>query len=183
MVRLGLAAAAALAAAGCVTEAGEEKVARLAENSARAPLEAGSPLYRSVSLGVLKGGHTGNPDSLNVVSRKQFVQAIEGALAQRAMNAPAESRYRLDAELVRSSHPLLAATTVRVTTEARYTLRDAASGAVLFETTVVSEGSAGMGDSVIYYSRIGLAAGAALVRNTLEMTDRLVEAGASGAVR
>ena len=133
---------------------------------------ADSPLREAVALKEVGGGEPATEDSS--IGDDQLRQAIQDALQQYGLlqTDDAKARFRLDASLVKLSHPG-AGIDLTVNSQVRYTLTRADTGVVLFNEVVAASYTATLGDEFIEILRQRLAKEGSIRANIRAFLERL----------
>jgi len=173
-MRLILVLAALVLVAGCAQPA---KVANMtAHNIAGATVAANPDMIGALSVGAVTGGEETDPLWTSEVDGPSFKAALEQSLQTNALlsvDAP-KAPYRVEAHLGELQQPLIAAT-AEVTSTVQYKVFDQASGALWFERTVSSVGTASIGDAFYGVERLRIANERSILGNIQQFISAFTE--------
>jgi hypothetical protein len=137
------------------------------------PGVAAAPAYRNaITVGSLAVGRdTGTPWT-SAVGPDQVREALVQTLAAAGLGRPANGRFRLDATLLQLERPY-AGFAMTVTATIAWRLTDAASGAVVYDRTLRSLGSATLDDAIDNDNRLRIADQRAVRANLQQLVQDL----------
>ena len=135
--------------------------------------QAPAPVYRNaVTVGsVTLGRDVGTPWT-SAVSPDQVQQALVQTLAVAGLGQPANGRFRLDGMLLTLDRPY-AGFAMTVTATIAYRLTDTVSGAVAYDRTLTSIGTATLDDAVANDNRLRIADQRAVGANLQQLVQDL----------
>jgi hypothetical protein len=114
-----------------------------------------SALKANVEVASVSGGEKTNPAWTSEIGGDEFKGALEEGLKAQGLLATS-GKYKLKVEMVKVDQPMIGLD-LTVTTHVKYTLTDSASGAKVFEETIVAPHTATFGDSAMAVKRLRLA--------------------------
>lgn len=158
--------------AGCATPARVDQMAAGgATVQARAMPEA---LKSNLALRDVTGGKETNPMWVSNVSSSDFERALEASLRNAGVLAAnrQSGHYLLTAHLEKLDQPLMGFS-MTVTASVRYVLHERATGKTLFERTLVTPYTAGVGEAFIGSERLKLANEGAIRSSIGSLIDEL----------
>lgn len=158
-IRLVALAAAALALSGCALTAESTKREEMVIDSAQINLALKNPAYRGgIAVGAIGGGEKTNPLWLSNIDDASFAASLGDSLRSAGLLAvnPANQRYVLDARLISQDEPAFGLD-MKVTTAVAYTLKEKATGKVVFSQTLTSVYTATVGQAFVATARIRVA--------------------------
>lgn len=148
-----------------------------AVDTARGP----APSYReALVVAPVSGGKETSPLWTSQVGNAEFQEALARSLIATKLASAnilinpsaANGRYRLEAVLQNLQQPLMGFD-LTVTATVAYKLREIATGAVVYQNTLVTPATATMGDSVIAIERLKLANEKAIRANLTKLVGEL----------
>jgi hypothetical protein len=132
-----------------------------------APSYRGAITVASVSIGT----DTSTPWTSQIGST-EFQDALVRTLTLANLASPQGGRFRLDATLLRLERPF-AGFAMTVTASVAYRLTDTATGAVVYQDTRTSLGTASLNDAIMNANRLRIADERALRANILKLIEDL----------
>jgi hypothetical protein len=168
-----LATVALLSLAGCATykPISLEKVPDLIGiDIARGP----APAYRdAITAAPVSGGKDGSIFSIPHLSNAEFQQSLERTLQKARLASASIGRFRLDAAL-KLDQPLISMNTT-VTASIAYRLTEVATGAVVYDRTLVTQGTVSYFDMNDGPDRMKYANWRAVVANLRQLVQELYD--------
>ena len=152
---LGLFMVAAMFLGGCVSGATAQGMTVKASDI-KAP--AGPEIAKSVAVGVVAGGEaTDAMWGVSQIDNPAFKRALVSSLRKAGLlSDSAHAKYVVTAELIALKQPFFGMD-MKVTSRIRYTLKDAATGAVVLDEEVIAPYTATVGDAFVGAQRLRLA--------------------------
>jgi hypothetical protein len=168
LTRLAVLAVAALLA-GCATGANPDGMV-----PPPVGFDAGSPLLGAIAVASVEGGSETDPMWMSRVGNPELEVALQTALRNEGLlaNDPTTAPYRLFVTLVEIDKPWIGFS-FDVGSTARYVLTPPQGAPALLDETVVTTGTASMGDSLLANERLRLANESAIRANIAEFVARL----------
>ena len=132
-----------------------------------------APSYRgAITVGAVGIGTDTSTPWTSQVGSAEFQEALVRTLTLANLASPQDGRFRLDATLLGLSRPF-AGFAMTVTASVAYRLTDAATGAVVYQETRTSLGTASLNDAITNVNRLRMADERALRANIRKLIEDL----------
>ena len=139
---------------GCANIARPE--AMIAEVTTDVVITEKSSLWKSTSIGTIRGGAKTNPLWKSKVSQQGFSKALSETLALHALLSDQSGRYIVDAELKELRQPFLGLE-LAVTSRVHYKVINVADKSLIFERDITQTYTAKFNESYVFSERLKLA--------------------------
>jgi hypothetical protein len=114
-------------------------------------------LNNGVQLQGVSGGQKTNPAWTSEIGDEEFSGAVKESLRLQSLLAEGDAgKYQLEVKLLEVDQPMFGLN-FKVTMHAQYILKEAATGRVLLDKTLVTDYTAGVGDAFAAVKRLRLA--------------------------
>lgn len=128
-------------------------------------------IKKNIELGNVDGGQKTNPLWTSEIGNEEFSAAVKETLELQGLYSDS-GKYVLKVKMVSVDQPLFGLD-LKVTTNVRYTLTDAASSQVVLDEFVQTPYTAGVGDAVIAVKRLRLANEGSARKNIENLLEKL----------
>jgi hypothetical protein len=135
-------------------------------------LSAAPPYRGAITVGSVSVGRDAGTPWTSSVGPAQVQEALVQTLAAAQLGQPANGRFRLDAQLLTLDRPY-AGFAMTVTATIAYRLTDVASGAVAYDRTLRTLGTASLDDAVDNDNRLRVADQRAVRANLQQLVQEL----------
>ena len=112
-------------------------------------------IQENLGLGQVSGGKKTNPAWTSEIDNEAFLGAVKESLKSQGLYSD-NGKYRLEVNMLKVDQPLFGLD-LEVTAHVRYILTNVDSGAVIFDDTVITPHTAGVGDAFAAVKRLRLA--------------------------
>lgn len=130
-------------------------------------------IQSNLALGEVSGGKKTNPAWTSEIDNDAFSGAVRESLRSQGLYSD-DGKFQLQVEMLKVDQPLFGIN-FEVTTHVRYILSNSDSNAVVFDETVVTPHTAGVGDAVIGVKRLRLANEGSARKNIEGLLSKLSE--------